>query len=328
MYYVIQENLFREENYDNLLSALKRLGLDHEVISVPPFVDDLYFQTKRKDVFVFGSLKLSRLAKQYSWSPGSLVDDNHNYEAYSPHYKNNLLNYDSVITKFGGPILWDTPVKFIRPCDDSKVFTGMTFVEKDWDKFMQQQLTNGHRTSLTKDTPIQVAMPKYISKEIRCWVVGGKVVTASQYQLGGRYWLDQMVDPEALEFCQRMVDIHQLAPAFVMDVCLAEGEWKIVECGCINAAGFYRCDVQRLLMAIEDLYDHGLPNKVVTYEPISDQSLIGKKISDVRRVAINAVEITFDDGTVIEYSAETAISTNHGSIPGLYCNQLHEEVQS
>ena len=37
MYYVIQEKLFREENYENLIRTLERLELDYEIIKLQPF---------------------------------------------------------------------------------------------------------------------------------------------------------------------------------------------------------------------------------------------------------------------------------------------------
>ena len=40
-----------------------------------------------------------------------------------------------------------------------------------------------------------------------------------------------------------------------MDVCLTNGEYKIVECGCTNSAGFYMADMQKLLMALEDAFN-------------------------------------------------------------------------
>lgn len=106
MFYIIQENTFREANYDNLVKSLKRLNLDYEVVRVKPFVEELEFNTDRKDVFIFGSLKLARLGKNYNWNPGSLSNDNHNYEVYKNYYKDNLLNYDSVVCNFGYEILY------------------------------------------------------------------------------------------------------------------------------------------------------------------------------------------------------------------------------
>ena len=59
------------------------------------------------------------------------------------------------------------------------------------------------------------------------------------------------IDEEAIEFCKRMIDIFQLAKAFIIDVALTDNGCKIVECGCINCAGFYNADIQKLLIALE-----------------------------------------------------------------------------
>jgi hypothetical protein len=32
---------------------------------------------------------------------------------------------------------------------------------------------------------------------------------------------------------------------------LTDGDWKIVECGCINCAGFYKSDIQKMIMAVD-----------------------------------------------------------------------------
>ncbi len=259
MYYIVQENTFREENYDTLIQSLERLDLEYEVVKVLPFIDDVEFKTDRKDVFVFGSLKLARVAKQFNWHPGSLMNSNHDYNVYVDYYKDNLLNYDSKIYKFDNYLDWesliDSSEKFIRPCLDSKTFTGKVFNKEEWHQFVEYSLTNGHSTSLNKDTLIQVARPKHIQKEIRFWVVGGKVITGSTYKLGYRVVRDSFYDPEALQFAQQMVDIYQLADAFVIDVCLVNDEWKIVECGCINCAGFYAADLLKALVALEEFYN-------------------------------------------------------------------------
>ena len=79
MFYVIQENTFREDNYDNLLKSIERLGLPYEIVKSRPFTEDVEFKTERKDVFVFGSVKLARTGRKYGWKPGSLLNDNHDY---------------------------------------------------------------------------------------------------------------------------------------------------------------------------------------------------------------------------------------------------------
>lgn len=82
-------------------------------------------------------------------------------------------------------------------------------------------------------------------------MVGGKIITGSQYRIGSQTLYDEYYEDEAREFAQSMVDRFQLAKAFVIDVCLTEEGWKIVECGCINCAGFYKADLQRVIAAIE-----------------------------------------------------------------------------
>ena len=90
MYYIIQENTFREEGHIKLIACLDKFNIPYELVKVLPFVEEVNFKTNRKDVFVFGALKLARLSKKYGWNPGALVTPNHNYEVYSKHYKENL----------------------------------------------------------------------------------------------------------------------------------------------------------------------------------------------------------------------------------------------
>jgi hypothetical protein len=127
--------------------SLEKYGLPYEIVKVLPFIEEFNFQTDRKDVFCFGSVKMSRVAKKYGWYPGS--------------------------------------------------------------------------------------------SEI------------SLYRNG--YWINysDIVDEGALEFCKKMINIYALAEAFVMDICEVlidnKPEYKIIECGCINSAGFYKANMPKLI---------------------------------------------------------------------------------
>jgi hypothetical protein len=251
MHYIIQENLFREEGHNKLINCLERFDISHELVKVIPFVEEVEFETERKDVFVFGSLKLARLSKKYGWNPGALITENHDYNVYSKYYKENLLNYDSRVVNFGDDFEWEYDQQFIRPCLDSKSFTGKVFEKEDWIEFKNRMLSNPDDTTLRIDSKIQVAVPKRITQEVRCWVVKGKIITQSTYRRGSFLVYDNIVDQDAIDFAQKMVDIYQLADAFVIDICLTEQGWKIVECNCINCAGFYLCNMQKMIMELE-----------------------------------------------------------------------------
>ena len=274
MHYIIQENVFREQHYDLLQKSLERMGLPYTTVRIFPFVDKIVsladipegpynvddlpeFVPSEKKVFVFGAIKLARIVRKKGWLPGSMMNDNHDFLVYRDHYRENLLNYDSEILTVGTPQIWESDeIKFIRPTKDTKSFTGRTFTEIEWNEFVEHYLHNFRSEMFNEETEIQVSSPKNIQKEIRFWVVGGKIVTGSQYRLGNNVMYDSYFEDEARDFAQSMVDKFQLAEAFVIDVCLANDEWKVVECGCINCAGFYKSDLQKMIFGVEEHFDH------------------------------------------------------------------------
>ena len=254
MYYIIQENLFREEGHGKLLLNLKRFNIPFELVKVLPFIEEVEFKTGRKDVFVFGSLKMGRLSKKYGWEPGAVITENHDYEVYSKYYKENLLNYDSRVVNLKDDFEWEYDQQFLRPCLDSKTFTGRVFEKEEWISLRNRMLDHPDTFTISDDTKIQVAVPKKITQEVRFWIVGGKVVTQSTYRRGSFLAYDNVVDQDAIDFAEEMTKIFQLARSFVMDLALTPNGWKIIECGSISCSGFYDADMQKIVMALENEY--------------------------------------------------------------------------
>lgn len=262
MYYIVQKDVFKEVNYNNVIKALDRLQLEYEIVDVIPYVEDFKFKTDRKDVFPFGSLKMARLSAKYGWYPGSQMNDNHDYLVYKDYYKNNLLNFDSQIIKFGDKDFFSEEPFFARPTKDTKVFTGKTFDMGTWRYSVKVGLHNanearkqGFNALLTEDTLVQISSIKRIQKEFRFWIVKGEVITGSQYKLGRRVVLSDVIDESVYDYVRQMIKLFQLNDAFVMDIAMIEdGGYKIIECGCINCAGFYAADMQKVLMALEESF--------------------------------------------------------------------------
>lgn len=248
MYYIVQENVFRDVHYDRIVNALQRLQLEYEVVSLND-KEDFSFKTDRKDVFCFGSIKLARLATKHAWNPGSLMNENHDYAVYAPFWTTNMLNWDSRLQAASESISFSGTTRFIRPSKDSKIFTGKVFDEVEWKEMQSTILSKGKGEEL-----IQVAHPKQIYQEIRCWVVDRKVISASTYKQGDDVRYTEYSDPDGLHFANEMAGIYQPADAFVLDICLTDQGWKIVEVNCINSAGFYACNLQQLLFELEEYY--------------------------------------------------------------------------
>jgi hypothetical protein len=254
MYYIIQENTFNEKGHDHLIETLDRFKLPYEIVKVKPFIEEFEFKTERKDVFCFGGLKMARLAPKYNWKPGVLMTSNHDFTVYRNHYQDELLNFDSKVYQFGEDFGWSQGAYFIRPTKDTKSFAGQIFDLINWTKFRHDALDGSYHSQLTPETLIQVSSVKRVQKEFRFWIVNGKIITGSQYKMGRRPYFNSDVDPQAIKYCERMINKFQLADAFVIDVCLVNDTWKIVECGCINCAGFYEADMQKLIAALEERF--------------------------------------------------------------------------
>ena len=161
MHYIIQENIFKENNYNIIIETLDKLNLSYQIVRIFPFIDkmvdindipedndfnvdelpELELNNNQK-IFVFGSVKMARVSAKKNWYPGSFMNENHDFEVYSKYYRDNLLNYDSEILKVSDRINWDIELKFIRPTKDSKAFTGKVFSKDEWDLFLENNLEN------------------------------------------------------------------------------------------------------------------------------------------------------------------------------------------
>jgi hypothetical protein len=254
MHYLVQRNVFIEENYDRLVETLDELSLSYEIIDLIPSSDELHFTTSRQDVFVYGSVKLAKTARRYGWQPGSFYGGNHDFEIYAKAYGEHLLNHDSVVSAFGDPLDWKPgELKFIRPTRDAKVFTGREFTQLKWEDFVRNTLNDGN-PRVQVGTPVQITSPKKLLKEARVWIAGGKPVASSYYRFHGTTDYEEQVAPEGLAFAQQMADLYCVAQAFVMDICATPDGWKIVEINCVNCAGFYKADVRNLVLALEQTF--------------------------------------------------------------------------
>lgn len=253
MFYLLQQNIFKETHYDQLIEFLGKFGLDHEIIRFVPFVQEIEHKTKRKDVWCWGSVNMAHAAKKYGWHPGSMYNDNHDYKVYAPEYGfKNMLNGDGHIMRLTDPLPESYDFFFARPTKDTKSFSGQCFARHAWEDWVKTTLENGTERLLTEETEVLVAPLKQTQQEVRCWVVKGKVITASRYKIHNRVEYKNYDDEAGfVEFAQSMVDKYQPAEAFVIDVCLCEDEYKIVEINCINCSGFYHVNMYKLLEAIE-----------------------------------------------------------------------------
>lgn len=255
MFYLIQKMLFKENNHKLLTDYLDKRGLEYEMVKFIPFVQEIEFKTKRKDIWCWGSPNMTHAALKYEWTVASMYNDNHDYEEQVKHWGDFMMNADGHVIDFTDSVGIKDEYFFARPTKDTKIFTGQVFTHKEWQTYVDDVSKNYDTHLISDESRILVAPAKNIQQEIRCWVIDGEVITTSLYRMNGRTFKKNFDDETAvLDFIKKMIGIFVPARAFVIDVALVDDEYKIIEINLINSAGFYEANIGKLVEAIEEKF--------------------------------------------------------------------------
>lgn len=261
MFWVLQDNLYAEKAFEDLLIALERLETPYQIIKVIPFIHTFEPDINPVgDVFVCGATSLRENAKTRNWSPG-YFDENLDYRLYIENYGNHMLNYHSIIKPMRDiERVWDQ--FFVRPILDSKSFSGQIMT---WDEFSEWRIKvekikeyDCASTLTTDDIIVMAPISRKIYAEYRFFVINGKVVTGSQYKLGSRVVASRNIPTTVSWFAQNIADLWCPNKAFCLDVCEVESDdedrqLKVMEINAINSAGFYDCDMYAFVNAINNM---------------------------------------------------------------------------
>lgn len=257
MYYVIQENIYKEHHFNTLMEHLRRYNLPHELIPWKPFTGQVAdIKTDRKDVWFFGSIDDGIELQKQGWYPGIMYNEGHDFDVYLKKYGEHMLNSDAKVQAFG---IIDGPEGFFaRPTRDTKIFESKVWDKEEWNSYVTG-LTAEFHDLISNKTAVMWCEPKYnIQQEIRCWIVDGEPVTISQYKIGRRVnMLNMDNNQEAYIFAKNMAKLFCPSRVFVLDICLYNDEYKIVEINCANMSGFYDINISKLIQTLENTFSNG-----------------------------------------------------------------------
>jgi hypothetical protein len=266
MHWILQNNLFNETEWENLVGTLERFKIPYSVHKVIPFIGELVPEPviQEQKVICFGSYSMRHSAVKNNWTPGVYDLFLQNYLVQAAHWGDMMLNYDAIVVPFKNAVV--TEDTFIRPIDDSKYFTGKVFSAEEFTEWQTKVcvLEEDYGNSLTGETLIQICKPKKIYAEYRFWVVDRQIVTCSLYKRGDRVIYSSDVDNHVKRYAESVIrhgDITlsvytsawQPHRAYVLDVCETPDGMKIVEINTINASGFYAGNVQDIVLALENM---------------------------------------------------------------------------
>lgn len=251
--WIIQDSLSwaaLQNNCNPLINALQKLNKPFYACGVIPFehkitgLEDVDFTNPS---FFYGGTLLPILAKQFT-SCGIFYEDSWwNPKTWSEN-RNDMLNQDISISTIGELRKnWINEPIFIKPIA-VKEFTGMVLEgpDKKWwyDEYSE----------LKDDLEICVSPTINIEKEWRFWIIDGKVITGSLYKTYGYLTIKEPASKEIYEMANEMS--HNWLPnkTIVMDVALlSNNTYKIVEFNSINSSGFYNANIEKIILALEDL---------------------------------------------------------------------------
>ena len=264
MHWILQENIFNESAYEELLGKIRQYGLSHSIHKVVPFVGELQPEPEpgNNNVICLGSYSMRHSARKNGWYPGVFDIEAFDFPVQLQHWGTHMLNHDALVTEFGkvSPDDFSHDEMFIRPTQDSKTFSGTLMFRDDFFDWQKKVCDLGHDygNTLSSKTLIQVVPPKTIFSEHRFWVVKGSIATSSTYKLG-RSVVYQPLPLGSIfeEFAKDRIKEWQPHEAFVIDIADTDEGLKVVEINTLNSCGFYACDIGKLIQTLENEFDMG-----------------------------------------------------------------------
>ena len=260
MHWIIESNLINTGSYKELLDTLVNKSIPFTIVklsadkkrilpynfSLKANEDEEYINFKYINNIVLGTHDLVLIAQNKAWIPGAFLNANFDHQIIVENWGNHLLNYDGKIKKIRD-IKEFTEKFFIRPTNDSKIFDGLIV---DFDSFIDWK-EKIRTNNISSGTQVLISTVKEILAEYRLFIVGGKIITGSQYRKNNHTVHNPIIPNETLYFATHILQLWQPAKAFTVDIALTNEGHKVIEINCINSSEFYASDMAKVVNAIE-----------------------------------------------------------------------------
>ena len=261
--WVIQRNLTSEDVIGEIKSACHSIDVDCYDVDIIPFSNNLPDFPKDKRTIFYGSTTTMYLVyKNKEFSEGLFFNEKtFSMENYLAKWGENMLNFGaSVITvrQLNQLNCDKDKLLFVRPNDDSKSFSGEVKRFDEIDDWFER-IKISEDMDITKDTKILIAEPYHINSEWRLWIVNGKVVTASKYRENFKLQKEKGCPQAVVDFAETRCKEYSPHNVFVMDIGLCGDSLYIIECGCINSAGFYNAEIDKIVKSVTEYFNQSTP---------------------------------------------------------------------
>lgn len=136
---------------------------------------------------------------------------------------------------------------FIKPDTNDKSFIGGVVKKELFDVWAK----SSNRYGLVDQTQLcVVSTPVEIYQEWRLFVANKKVVAGSLYSHKGMLCQEPYYPDEVKTFAEKMAQIWEPHPIYVMDIAETQEGLKLCEIGSANCAGFYKAEIKPIIEAM------------------------------------------------------------------------------
>ncbi|WP_421725579.1 ATP-grasp domain-containing protein [Bauldia sp.] len=258
--WILQSNAIGQGDYNALTKSIGTLGCRLETLRVIPFDHEPAEPLPDIDgpCIVYGSSGLLRIARENDWIPGGWDGPAFAAGETRDRLGEIALNGDAVTTTWSDAARvarqagW-TKV-FIRPDSETKEFPGKVYGLPDLEAWASKLVRVGYFDN--NDNAALVGQAWDLGREWRVFVVDGELVSFCQYADGGIPTQSAGAPDHVLEFTNTVVSLYAPAPCFVVDIAEVPGrkgtDLRVVEFNSINSAGFYRCDIPRIVERLSE----------------------------------------------------------------------------
>lgn len=280
-FWLLEKDTFDEEAMGEIRKALNQKGIEHATLD---YLDDgIYKYISKPSLLLvpYGSIQFMKsfindfdniLPHEYGGYAQAMCwcdFDTLNWTNYSSHWSDFLVNDKFAIVpygvlkknvshyfdKYGKDDHHGDMAMFIRPCSNDKIFTGQILYLSEASHTLEY-MGYSCPAEIPDDTLTVIAKPQRIIGEWRSLIVNGEVITTSSYSTANNIHKDKNADghSEVTHFLNKVAQ-HTWQPeeAYIADVARVDNQYKLLEIGSPNCAGWYAMDVNKVVSSMNGI---------------------------------------------------------------------------
>lgn len=267
--WIVEKYMFSEYE-DRLVESIKNSGANCFLFDDTHYSFDFDKSIKDKfkdDIVIFyGSLQRGRqILSLTNHVPGIfLTIDNYECYKYYGYYGDHMVNSDYLFMGLNDVKrnkekifdLFNTESIFIRPSNGYKTFTGQLLPKENFD-FELIVLCKSYG-GVDLDQLVLVAPCQKIVEENRYIVINkngvNQIIDGNTYMINGELVSERLVDNQAFEYAESVVNLYTADKAFTIDIAkMEDGSYKVLEIGSFCCASWYNALYDKVVNNINEL---------------------------------------------------------------------------